>query len=146
MSQSKALRKKRFGFLPPKLPLHPDPFWAFIRSNAQELDDYPYSGHLLLDVELIAPDTLASTDQIGKDLTRIVKSTFISFRPEDSAQSTAILESADFSESSIRSFLLQEGREHELADFIGPIKVTVEHLKSWLGAVTHGYVGILAIG
>ncbi len=41
-AQSTALKKKRFGFLPPKFPLNPDPFWEFVRANTEELDQYPY--------------------------------------------------------------------------------------------------------
>lgn len=145
-AQSKALRKKRFGFLPPKLPLNPDPFWEFIRSNARELDDYPFSGYLLLDVELLAPNTLASKDQVGTDLSRIVQSTFVSYRPQDAAQAAAILESADFSEGSIKAFLVEEGREHEFPDIVSPIQQSVGHLKNWLGEVSDGHTGILTIG
>ncbi len=145
-AQSKALRKKRFGFLPPKLPLDRDPFWEFVRSNARELDDYPFSGYLQLDVELLAPNTLGSKDQVGNDLSRIVQSTFISYRPQDAAKAAAILDSADFSEDAIKAFLAEEGREHEFPDIVAPIQQSVEHLKNWLKEVSAGQTGILAIG
>lgn len=145
-AQSKALRKKRFGFLPPKLPLDPDPFWEFIRLSARELDDYPFSGYLLLDVELLAPKTLGSKDRVGTDLSRIVQSTFVSYRSQDAAQAVAILESADFSEDSIKAFLVEEGREHEFPDIVAPIQQSVGHLKKWFGEVSDGHTGILTIG
>ncbi len=84
-AQSKALTKKRFGFLPPKLPLDPDPFWEFIRGETRELDDYPFSGYLLLDLELLAPGSLDSKDAVGSDLAKIMQLSFISFRDEDAA-------------------------------------------------------------
>jgi hypothetical protein len=69
-AQSAALKKKRFGFLPPKFPLNPDPFWEFVWANTEELDKYPYSGFLLLDVELLAPDTMGSKDAVGTKLSQ----------------------------------------------------------------------------
>jgi hypothetical protein len=145
-AQSKALRKKRFGFLPPKLPLNPDPFWEFLRSNAKELDDYPFSGYLLLDIELLAPNALGSKDQVGTDLSRIVQSSFVSYRPQDAAEATAILDSADFSDDAIKAFLVGEGREHEFPDIVAPIQQSVKHLKKWLGGVSYGHTGIVTIG
>lgn len=145
-AQSRALRRKRFGFLPPKLPLNPDPFWEFIQSNARELDDYPFSGYLLLDVELIAPNILNSNDQVGAELSRIIQSTFLSYRAKDAAQVSANLDSADFSKTAIKAFLAQEGRGHEFSEIVAPIQQSVLHLKKWLGEVTEGNTGILTIG
>ncbi|HEY1120518.1 MAG TPA: hypothetical protein VGE67_02925 [Haloferula sp.] len=146
MAQSKALTKKRFGFLPPKFPLNPDPFWEFLRTDARELEDYPFSGFLLVDLELLAPDTLASKDEVGMKLTDIAKSSYVSYRPADASRAIEILNSADLSDETIRDFLAEEGREHEYPDIIAPLRQSVEHLKKWLGQVSEGYTGILSIG
>ncbi|MEM9080498.1 MAG: hypothetical protein AAGC74_07405 [Verrucomicrobiota bacterium] len=145
-AQFKALRKKRLGFLPPKLPLNPDPFWQFVRSNAKELDDYPFSGYLLMDVEQLAPNALSSKDQVGIDLSRVLQSSFVSYLPRDAEEAVAILDSADFSEDAIKAFFVEEGREHEVPDIVAPIQQSAEHLKKWLGEVCEGQTGILAIG
>jgi hypothetical protein len=145
-AQSSALKTKRFGFLPPKLPLNPDPFWEFVWANTKELEKYPYSGYLLLDVELLAPDTMGSKDDVGTKLSKITPSTFISFRPESAAAVIAILEGADFSDEAIKSFLTEEGRDGDYPDIVAPIQASVKHLKSWLGSVSQGKTGILNIG
>jgi hypothetical protein len=145
-AQSTALKKKRFGFLPPKVPLNPDPFWEFVWANTEELDKYPYSGYLILDVELLAPDTMGSKDTVGTKLSQITKSTFISFRPEDAAAVIAILEGADFSDETIKTFLTEEGRDCDYPEIVAPIQASVKHLKSWFGSVSHGKTGILNIG
>lgn len=145
-AQSAALKKKRFGFLPPKFPLNPDPFWEFVWANTEELDKYPYSGFLLLDVELLAPDTMGSKDDVGTKLSQITQSTFISFRPGDAAAVIAILESADFSDEAIKTFLTEEGRDGDYPEIVAPIQASVRHLKGWLGSVSQGKTGILNIG
>jgi len=146
VAQSAALTKKRFGFLPPKLPLNPDPFWDFIHTHTHELDDYPFSGYLLLDLELLAPNTLGSKDEVGTDLTAVGKSSFISYRPGDASRTISILEAADFSDEKIQEFLAEEGREDEYPDIAAPIRQSVEHLKNWLGQVSEGNTGLLSIG
>lgn len=145
-AQSKALTTKRFGFLPPKLPLNPDPFWEYIRAYARELDDYPFSGYLLLDIELLAPNTLGTNDDVGTDLVRIVKSSFVSYRAKDATDALGILDSTDFSGEAIKAFLTEEGREGEYPEIVTPIQQSVEHLKKWFGQVTNGNTGILTIG
>ncbi len=145
-AQSTALNKKRFGFLPPKIPLNPDPFWDFVWANTEELDQYPYSGYLLLDVELLAPDTMGSKDVVGTKLSQITQSTFISFRPEDAAAVIAILEGADFSDEAIKTFLTGEGRDGDYPEIVSPIQDSVKHLKKWLDSVSQGHTGILNIG
>lgn len=145
-AQSSALKKKRFGFLPPKLPLDPDPFWEYVRANAEELDRYPYSGYLLLDVELMAPDVMESKDVVGTRLSQITKSSFISFRPDEAAAVVALLEGADFSDEAIKTYLTEEGRESDFPEIVSPIRDSVTHLKKWLSSVTQGKTGILNIG
>ena len=144
-AQSAALKKKRFGFLPPKLPLNPDPFWEFVSSNTEELDRYPYSGYLLLDIELLAPSTLGSKDTVGTKLSQITHSTFISFRPEDAAAVIAILEGSDFSDEAIKTFLNEEGRDGDYPEILAPIQASVTHLKRWLGSISQGTTGFLNI-
>jgi hypothetical protein len=107
--QSTALKKKRFGFLPPKLPLNPDPFWEFVRTNTDELEHFPHSGYLLLEIELLAPDSLGSNDAVGTRLSEITQSSFISFRPDDAAKIIKILDGADFSDEAIKKFLSKMG-------------------------------------
>ncbi|WP_193212787.1 hypothetical protein [Luteolibacter marinus] len=145
-AQSKALRKKRFGFLPPKLPLNPDPFWDFMRRHVDELEDYPFSGFLLLDLELLAPGVLGSKDPVGGKLSAITGSTFISFRPAESAAATAILDAADLSPDAIRGYLVEEQREEEYPAIVSPIQVSAQHLGKWLASVTPGKTGLLSIG
>jgi hypothetical protein len=145
-AQSNALKKKRFGFLPPKLPLNPDPFWDFIRAHTQELEQYPYSGYLLLDLELIAPDSLSSDDIVGTKLSQITQSSFVSFRLQDAAKAIGILETADFSDEAIKAFLAEEGRDGDYPEIVAPIQASVKRLKSWLGSVSQGKTGILNIG
>ena len=101
-------KKKRFGSLP-KLPLNPDPFWEFVSSNTEELDRYPYSGYLLLDIELLH-FYIKFEGHRGHEAISDQHSTFISFRPEDAAAVIAILEGSDFSDEAIKTFLNEEGR------------------------------------
>lgn len=124
----------------------PDPFWGFIRTNTRELDNYPFSGYLLLDLELLAPGSLGSKDGVGDELADIVKSSFVSFRPEDASHAIGILDSADFTDETVREFLIEEGRENEFPDIVAPIRQSVEHLKEWLRQVSEGHTGILSIG
>ena len=145
-AQSNALKKKQFGFLPPKLPLNPDPFWDFISANTEKLDQYPYSGYLLLDLELLAPNTLGSEDEVGTKLSQITDSTFISFRPEDAAATVMILDAADFSDEEIKKFLVEEGREGDYPEIVPSIQASVKLMKKWLGSVSQGKTGILNIG
>lgn len=145
-AQSTALKKKRFGFLPPRFPLNPDPFWEFVWGNTEELDQYPYSGFLLLDVELLAPGTLGSKDAVGTKLSQITQSTFVSFRPVDAAAVIATLDSADFSDGAIKKFLTEEGRDGDYPELVIPIQASVRHLRSWLASITQGKTGILNIG
>ncbi|MDA0767157.1 MAG: hypothetical protein O3A87_03530 [Verrucomicrobia bacterium] len=145
-AQSTALKKKRFGFLPPKLPLNPDPFWEFVRTNTEELEQYPYSGYLLLEIELLAPDSLGTKDAVGTWLSEIMQSSFISFRPDDAAEIIKILDGADFSNEAIRKFLVEDGREDDYPEITEPIQNSVQRLKIWLGAIPEGKTGILTIG
>jgi hypothetical protein len=145
-TQSNALKKKRWGFLPPKLPLDPDPFWDFISANAEELEQYPYSGYLLLDLELMAPDLLGSNDALGTKLSQVTQSSFVSFQPQDAAKVMGILEAADFSDEAIRTFLAGEGRTGDYPEIVAPIQASVKQLKSWLGSVSQGKTGLLNIG
>lgn len=145
-SQSNALKKKRFGFLPAKLPLNPDPFWEFIRLSTEELEQYPYSGYLLLEIELLAPDSLDSIDAVGTRLSEITQSTFISFRPDDAAKTIKVLDETDFSDEAIRKFLVEDEREDEYPEIAQPLQDSVTRVKHWLKAVPKGKTGILSIG
>lgn len=145
-AQALALKKKRYGFLPPKLPLNPDPFWSYVDANAEQLDQYPYSGHLLLYLEL-APGVLGSEDDVGTKLSQITDSTFISFRPRDAAASIRMLEAADFfSDDAIKMFLAEGGNEEDYSGIVSPIQDSVNFMKKWLGSVSQGKTGILSIG
>lgn len=145
-AQSAALKKKRFGFLPPKLPLNPDPFWEFVGANTEELEQYPYSGYLLLEIELIAPGSFESKDSVGTRLSEITQSSFISFRPNDAGAAIKILEAADFSDEAIKQFFVEDGREDDYPEIAQPIQDSVSRLKKWLEAVSEGKTGILTIG
>jgi hypothetical protein len=61
-AQAAALSKKKWGIFKPKLPLTPDPFWDFLSTQARELAEFPYSGYLLLDVDLIVEGALLGDD------------------------------------------------------------------------------------
>lgn len=144
--QSKALKTKRFGLFSPKLSLNPDPLGEFLRSQTRELEEYPYSGFLLLDIELLAPGSISSEDEIGTRLSTITDSSFISFSPADAARAITSLDKADFTENNIKSFLQKEGRTGDYPDLVHPIQDSARRVKQWLGAVPDGYTGILHIG
>lgn len=145
-SQSSELKKKRFGFLRPKRSRNPDPFWECIRTNTEKLEHFPYSGFLLLEIELMAPGSLESKDSLGTRLTEMTQSNVISFRPNDAAAGIKILETSDISDEAIREFLVNEGREGDISESVRPIQDSVSRLKRWLEAVSEGKTGLLMIG
>jgi len=46
----------------------------------------------------------------------------------------------------MRMYLTEEGRGGEYPEIVTPIRQSVEHLKKWLGQISHYNTGILAIG
>ncbi|MFO1404147.1 MAG: hypothetical protein U1E96_06175 [Azonexus sp.] len=145
-AQSIALTKKRWGIFRPKLPLNPDPFWAFVGAKTRELDEFPYKGGLLLDVELMAPGALSSEDSVGVRLCEITKSTFISYRPTRANEVIQLLIGTDFSDSAIKDHLRREGRDSDIPEFIEPIRDASSRLKDWLMKVTGEDIGLLSVG
>jgi hypothetical protein len=138
--------KKRWGRAPAAQPIRSDPIADFLGRNAAELEDLPYSGYLLLDVELLAPGALESDDDLGGRLSQSTGSTFVSFRPTDADRSIQILDSADFSDEAIRQFLIEENRVEDAAEIVDSIRGSREVLRRWLQSVTEGVTGILYIG
>jgi hypothetical protein len=145
-AQDIALKKKRWGIFPPKLPLNPDPLWTFVKTRTQQLEEYPYSGYLLLDVELMIPDVLASNHILGIELSKIVQSTFISFSENEAVQAISILQNSNVTKNSIKDFLLGEEREDDFPEIVPPILHSIEILKLWLSKVKGKQIGVLSIG
>ena len=145
-AQDIALKKKRWGIFPPKLPLNPDPLWNFVETKTQQLEEYPYSGYLLLDIELMIPDVLASNHVLGVELSKIVQSTFISFGENEAAHAISILQNSNVTKSSIKDFLIGEEREDDFPEIVPPILHSIEILKLWLSKVKGNQTGVLNIG
>jgi len=144
--QSRALTKRRWGIFRPRLPLNPDPFWDFVRKNARELDEFPYSGYLFCDMELLTPSALSSDDEVGKRLFEITDSTFVSYQPSDAARTISILDAADLSDEAVERFLRGEGRGDEYPAIAVPLRDAVNHFRQWLRSVSEGKTGVLNIG
>lgn len=145
-AQTRALTKKRWGIFQPKLPLNPDPFWEYLQNNAREAEDFPYRGALLLDLEAIAPELLASSDPLGERLSEITQATFVSYRGPQAERMIAMLEQVDFSDQAIRAYLQAAGRDDEVPEFVDAIRDAGQRMKAWLGAVSDQTVGLLNIG
>ncbi|MEC5384322.1 hypothetical protein VVD49_01235 [Uliginosibacterium sp. H3] len=147
-AQTAALTKKKWGIFKPKLPLNPDPFWSFLSSQARELAEFPYSGYLLLDVDLMIKEALAGddTEKLASRLAKITGSSFVTYSSETAKSAIRLLEDADLSEPRIQTFLEGEGRGEEYPEFVGPLRDAVSCLKAWLQEVTGDTVGILNIG
>lgn len=145
-AQSAALTKKRWGIFGPKLPLNPDPFWEFVRVNAREQEEFPYRGSVLLDVELIAPGVLSSDHPLGARVSEITGSTFIAYSSARALDVIEILARSDFSDGEVEAFLLAEGRNGDIPEFVAAIKDASQRLSDWLKGVTNSDIGLLAVG
>jgi hypothetical protein len=147
-AQAEALSKKKWGIFKPKLPLNPDPFWGFLSTQARELAEFPYSGYLLLDVDLIIEGALLGddTDELASRLTKITGSSFVTYTLESAKSAIRLLEDADLSDATLKEFLENEGRGEEYPEFVGPLRDAVSCLKTWLHEVTDETVGVLNIG
>ena len=147
-AQAEALSKKKWGIFKPKLPLNPDPFWGFLATQARELADFPYSGYLLLDVDLIVEGALLGEDidELASRLTKITGSSFVTYSPESAKSAIRLLEDADLSDATVKDFLENEGRGEEYPELVGPLTDAVSCLKTWLQEVKDDTVGVLNIG
>jgi hypothetical protein len=145
-AQSKALRQKRWGFFRPKFPLNPDPLWEFIRRETHRLDEFPYSGFLLLDVQFLVPNILSSDDEIGKRLSETTQSTWISYPKHEAIKVMQSIEQTDLSYAAIKKFLAEQARANDYPRVVQPLLDSVKRLTDWLRAVTEIQVGILNIG
>jgi hypothetical protein len=134
-AQTTALTKKRWGIFKPKLPLDPDPFWEFVGAHTRELDEFPWRGSVLLDVELISPGVLSSDHPLGTRISEITGSTFISYSPPRASEVIQMLAQTDFSDSAVEAFLRGEGRAAEVPEFVAPINDASQRLSNWLTVI-----------
>ncbi len=138
--------RKRFGIFPIKDSAIPDFLWDFLGKHAEEMEPYPYSGSLLLDIELMAPGALSRDDELADRLCRAMQSTFVTYRPAEGARVGELLGAADFSDEAIKQYLAEEGREAEYPEIVGPLRDSVRRMKEWLEAMPAGTTGVLSIG
>jgi hypothetical protein len=146
IAQDKALKKKKWGIFAPKLPLNPDPFWTFIKTQTKELEQFPYSGYLLLDVDLLAKGALSSKDDLGKQLAEITHSSFVAYQLADAQRAIGILNSVTFSDAKIKQLVEEDRRPSDYPEIVEPLKDSSRRLKAWLECVTDEQIGILNIG
>ncbi len=147
-AQTEALTKKKWGLFKPKLPLNPDPLWTFLSTHTKELTELPYSGYLLLDVDMLAEGVLASDspDDLGSRLSKITDSTFVIYSAESARQAIKLLESANFSSAQIKEFLDGEDRAAEYPAHVELLQDAANCLIGWLRCVTDEATGVLYIG
>jgi hypothetical protein len=147
-AQKQAMTKKKWGLFKPKLPLNPDPFWSFLSTQAKELAEFPYSGYLLLDVEMLVEGALSgdSPDDLGSKLSKITDSSFVAYSVESARQTIKLLENTNLSDAQIKEFLDGEDRGEEYHSLVKPLQNAINCLKVWLGSVTDEAVGVLNIG
>jgi len=145
-AQASALKKKRWGILPPKLPLNYDPFWEFVQNELEELEHFEYSGNGIVDLELLAEGLLDTTDTLGKELYEIQQSSFISFSPEDASKVRQKLEALTLDSETLASFLSKAGRDDELPDIAEPLESARSILIRWVSCVSQGQTGLLNVG
>jgi hypothetical protein len=146
VAQDKALKKKKWGIFAPKLPLNPDPFWSYVWAQTKELEQFPYSGWLLLDVDLLATGVFSSQDDLGKQLTEITRSSFVSFTPTGARRAIDILNSATFSDAEIKKLVEEDGRPGDYPGIVEPLRDSSRRLKAWLECVAEEQIGVLSIG
>lgn len=127
-AQTAALNKKRFGFLPPKFPLRSDPFWSFVESELVGLEQYPYSGFVLLDLEKLVPGLLSPNEPLGKRLSEVTGALFASYSKKAAGTAIGRLERA------------------ELGDCEEALRESAALLGRWLSGVEDGHLGLLNIG
>lgn len=144
VNQGKAL-KKQFGIFPPKLPLNPDPFWDFMSKEARELEQLPYSGFLIVDLEMIANGLLDSTDFVGTKLCEITDTTFFSHTNNEAAIVLKKLGQLKLEEELIKQHLEEDERMDEYPDIVKPLNDCINILKIWFSEVEEGQTGILNI-
>jgi len=146
IDQGNALTKKRFGFFPPKLPLKIDPFWEFMNNEANELEKLPYSGALILDLEMIINGLLKSSDPVGQRLCEITDSSFITYKKKDASIVLEKLNGLKIDDEQVKQHLEEEGRLDDYPDIIPPLNDCISTLKNWFLSVEEEQTGILNIG
>jgi len=146
--QAEGLTKKKWGIFKPKLPLNPDPFWCFLDTQAKEQAEFPYSGYLLLDVDLLIEGTLLgdNRDELASRLSQITGSSFVTYSFESAQFTLRLLESTDVSDTTIKDLLVNEGRGEEYPEVVEPLRNAISCLKAWLETVTNDTTGVLNIG
>jgi len=147
-AQSQALVKKRWGIFRPRLPLSPDPLWSYIKTQTTELEEFPYSGYLLLDVGMFAKGVLSKNgaDGLGTKLYEITGLSFVSFDTGDARKAIDVIDATDFSAGRIRAFLEENGRTADYPGIVQPLQDASRRLQAWLACVTDEQVGLLNIG
>jgi hypothetical protein len=95
---------------------------------------------------MLIPNILSSEGEVGKRLSEITQSSFISYSGGAAARTSNIIDNANISNDEIKSYLNEEGRSDEYPDIIKPIEDSVKILKDWLGTIKATQTGILIIG
>lgn len=134
------------GILGSSPPLGTDPFWDFVFTNSRELEEFPYSGSVLVDLELVVPGALESNHPVGNRLSDTGDSTFITYAPADAAIAIGRLSGADLFEANIVARLRAEGRDDDYPELVGAIQDSARRVIDWLRSVSDDEFGLLSIG
>jgi hypothetical protein len=126
------------------------PLWDWLAANARELEDLPFSGMFLIDLELLADASAGGVLSAGMKepsaaLSQRTGSTFAVFDAEHARRTLTAVDDLDLSPERVREHLLAEHGEAG-ADDIQSVVDARDWLRAALGQVTSDTLGVLNVG